>query len=283
MKIFLLNIIFIPFFLNAQTANRFFYELIFKPQKNSEATEKAYTILDITDKGSIYQDYTYYSQDSLISAKIEARQKNGVYYDLSASLKKPSIPYKIIKEYPSMRQKYQEYLLEANFSYPLSTTLQWKILPEKEKIGEYDTQKAEVDFGGRKWTAWFSKDIPFQDGPYKFYGLPGLIVRISDSSQNYSWTLKGNKKIENYSEISLAEKQLPNSEKLIEITPEKFLKVQTAYKKDPLSSLRGMFPEDMMNKPYNDGKTLSEFLKEQEKAIRKMYDNNNPIESVPEK
>ncbi|WP_262483507.1 hypothetical protein [Chryseobacterium sp. P1-3] len=44
-----------------------------------------------------------------------------------------------------------------------------------------------------------------------------------------------------------------------------------------------MFPEDMMNKPYNDGKTLSEFLKEQEKAIRKMYDNNNPIESVPEK
>jgi GLPGLI family protein len=35
---------------------------------------------------------------------------------------------------------------------------------EKQKIGEYEAQKATTEFGGRQWTAWFTEAIPFPDG-----------------------------------------------------------------------------------------------------------------------
>lgn len=36
-----------------------------------------------------------------------------------------------------------------------------------------------------------AKDIPFQDGPYKFRGLPGLIIKIKDQTHSHSFELKG--------------------------------------------------------------------------------------------
>ncbi|WP_262892927.1 hypothetical protein [Kaistella flava (ex Peng et al. 2021)] len=32
----------------------------------------------------------------------------------------------------------------------------------------YKVQKATTTFGGKKWVAYFTRDIPFTDGPYKF-------------------------------------------------------------------------------------------------------------------
>ena len=63
--------------------------------------------------------------------------------------------------------------------------IQWKILSEKTKIGEFEAQKAVTEFAGRKWTAWFYRGIAFQDGPYKFRGLPGLIVKLEDATQSH--------------------------------------------------------------------------------------------------
>jgi hypothetical protein len=71
----------------------------------------------------------------------------------------------------------------------------WKILPETMKIGEFNTQKATTEMYGRKWIAWFSTDLPFQDGPYKFHGLPGLIVKVEDITKSHIIELKGVKKL----------------------------------------------------------------------------------------
>lgn len=56
-------------------------------------------------------------------------------------------------------------------------------------ISGLQCKKATVDFAGRSYTAWFTMDIPISDGPYKFNGLPGLIVRICDSENEHSFTL----------------------------------------------------------------------------------------------
>ena len=72
-----------------------------------------------------------------------------------------------------------------------SEKINWKILNEKRKIKSFDVQKAESEFGGRKWIAWFTNDIPIQDGPYKFYGLPGMILEITDIGYNHSFKLIG--------------------------------------------------------------------------------------------
>jgi GLPGLI family protein len=50
-------------------------------------------------------------------------------------------------------------------------------------------QKATTDFKGRQYTAYFAPNIPFNLGPYKFDGLPGLITQLKDSELNYIFNL----------------------------------------------------------------------------------------------
>ncbi|WP_081414005.1 GLPGLI family protein [Chryseobacterium daeguense] len=47
-------------------------------------------------------------------------------------------------------------------------------------IGGYKCNKASVSIGGKKFIAWFTHDIPISDGPYKFRGLPGLILKLNE-------------------------------------------------------------------------------------------------------
>jgi|GEM_PF-1275408 len=67
--------------------------------------------------------------------------------------------------------------------------IKWTILNDTASISNLLCQKAECDFGNRHWIAWFATSLPFSDGPYKFCGLPGLIIKISDSKNSYDFSL----------------------------------------------------------------------------------------------
>ncbi|MGZ5274140.1 MAG: GLPGLI family protein, partial [Kaistella sp.] len=128
------------FALNAQeTANRFFYELNFKPKKDSARTEKVMMILDITKDKSIYRDYTMVAQDSIMKIQVEAMQKSGVFKDLSKMVTMPKFSEKINKFYPDMKIQYVERISSGftpiNIGYNDDTKLNWKISNEKAKIG----------------------------------------------------------------------------------------------------------------------------------------------------
>ncbi|PKF75188.1 GLPGLI family protein [Chryseobacterium sp. PMSZPI] len=268
-----------------ETANRFFYELTFKPKKDSAKLDKLITILDITPKKSIYQDYTIPSQDSIIKIAVEEMEKTKTWKDVSKLIRMPKFSYKIIKTYPEMKEQYIDRVSMNLFGYDDAIKFNWSISPEKEKVGEYNTQKATTEFGGRKWTAWFSTDIPFQDGPYKFYGLPGLIVKIEDSEKNYSWKLSGNKKINNYEEMSYSDKVnakygVPHT--VTPTTKEKFEKAYASFKQDPMAEVRQRVTPEMMNsKMPGSDITVGDALKKQEKMVKDFFNaNDNPIESV---
>lgn len=68
---------------------------------------------------------------------------------------------------------------------------QWEISDETKEVLGYECQKAECDFRGRNYTAWFTPEIPVSDGPWKFSGLPGLILEISDAQGHYSFMASG--------------------------------------------------------------------------------------------
>ncbi|MDH6254129.1 hypothetical protein M2347_003856 [Chryseobacterium sp. H1D6B] len=76
---------------------------------------------------------------------------------------------------------------------PVSTNkpnqLNWIIKDEKKTIEGYKSQRAEVNYKGRQWVAWFTNDLPFQDGPFIFNGLPGLILTVE--SDEYKFDLLG--------------------------------------------------------------------------------------------
>ena len=59
---------------------------------------------------------------------------------------------------------------------------------ESKKIGNYDCRKATTTFRGRNYIAWYTVDIPTQFGPWKFNGLPGLILEVYDETNRYHWT-----------------------------------------------------------------------------------------------
>lgn len=266
-----------------ETANRFFYELTFKPKKDSAKLDKQIAILDITPQKSIYQDYTVPSQDSIIKLAVEEMEKAKTWKDITKLIRMPKFSYKIIKTYPDMKEQYIDRVSMNLFGYDDNVKFNWNILSEKEKVGEYNTQKATTEFGGRKWTAWFSTDIPFQDGPYKFYGLPGLIVKIEDSEKNYSWKLSGNKKIENYEEMSYSDKinakyGIPQT--VTPTTKEKFEKAYAGFKQDPMAEFRQKVTPEMMNmKMPGSDMTIGEMGKRQEKIAKDFFNaNDNPIE-----
>ena len=68
---------------------------------------------------------------------------------------------------------------------------QWQISDSVKTVLDYACQKAECDFRGRRWTVWFAPDVPVSDGPWKFGGLPGLILEAYDRGKQYHFIIVG--------------------------------------------------------------------------------------------
>ena len=79
----------------------------------------------------------------------------------------------------------------TNWKYEESIdTPRWEITDSVMVIDGINCAKATADYRGRKWTAWFAPEIPFNEGPWKLWGLPGLIVRAYDSRGHYRFEAK---------------------------------------------------------------------------------------------
>ena len=69
--------------------------------------------------------------------------------------------------------------------------MDWTFTEETDTILGYACSKATTTFAGRDYTAWFSTEVPLPFGPYKFGGLPGLILKIQDNELQYIWEAIG--------------------------------------------------------------------------------------------
>lgn len=268
--------------LNAQnSANRFFYELTFKPNKDSVKLEKEMMVLDIDQNKSLYQSYEKIQIDSIAGIMIKEASKTGFPDFKRIGNRRIRFTHQISKSYPIREVVYKDRISMDHYSFRENPKLDWKISDEKQKIGAYNAQKATADFGGRKWIAWFTTEIPFQDGPYKFYGLPGLIVKVGDEADNYSWELKGNKKTDHIAEASSLERLMNQTGLFVskEITKEKFTEKYEQYKKDPLAGIRQMLGQVPADVKVSDDFSLSKEMKAAEKQMKEyIAQNNNSIE-----
>lgn len=58
---------------------------------------------------------------------------------------------------------------------------EWSLFGGNYTILNYLCRQARTQYAGKDYTAWYAPDIPIPDGPWKFFGLPGLILKIEDS------------------------------------------------------------------------------------------------------
>jgi GLPGLI family protein len=62
------------------------------------------------------------------------------------------------------------------------TFIDWELSEITREIGGYKCQKATAKFKGREYEVWFTPDIPISTGPWKLWGLPGLILEGKDKT-----------------------------------------------------------------------------------------------------
>lgn len=80
--------------------------------------------------------------------------------------------------------------------------IDWKLVDEYKDIKGFVTQKAIGDFRGRTYTVWFTREIKVPYGPWKLFGLPGLILEAVDSREEVKMILKDLEICESYDKIS---------------------------------------------------------------------------------
>lgn len=69
-------------------------------------------------------------------------------------------------------------------------TPEWQFIPDDTiHLSGYSCNKAQTHYAGRNYTAWYSLEIPIPYGPFKFWGLPGLILKIEEESGLFIWEL----------------------------------------------------------------------------------------------
>lgn len=249
--------------LSMAQATRFVYQVSMvqdSTKVDDITTERAY--LDVDGQKSFF-----YSEASIKRDSIMQRMRLTKNFDRNQIQNlRTAIDYNIEKNLDDQTLNFIHRLGADQYAYTEKIPNTWKIIPETVMIDKYEAQKAEIHYGGRIWFAWFAQSIPLPDGPYKFGGLPGLIIKLEDSQHNYNFSLIETKKI--------ASSTLPQGRRQnINISKEKFVGLQKKFLKDPSTFLNAN--NNRRGRLLTDPKAMKD---RQQRIINEVKSKNNLIE-----
>lgn len=177
----------------------------------------------------------------------------------------PNITWIVYRNYPTGQTSF---LSDAMMDYyrisEPTVTPEWAICADTCTLLGYHCTKAETYFKGRHWTAWFTDDIPLNEGPWKLIGLPGLILKAEDAQKQFIFVTNGLEQTDGKEDITLVK----NYKKYEPVTQKQFDKInRTSSAADALKAagisisvsnvkVEGGDADDVLNKlkdvpPYN--------------------------------
>lgn len=250
------------------------YKIIYELKWKSTETDKDYqselTALIRNEKESYFESLAKFKYDSLKTSLVSQGYRN-----FPSPKEEWKLQQLVIKDLKSQTTTIEYEFFDKVYLTKYDCKPKWAIKEIKSKIFGYNVQKAETDFGGRKWIAWFTNEIPINDGPYKFFGLPGLILKISDSYENFIFEIKGLTK-----EQSNIEKRNAYTAK-VNLSPKQWDTFWEKYQKEPsmiFSNLND--PKATFSYVYNgknvDSREAKESYDKSEKAKIDWF--KNPID-----
>jgi GLPGLI family protein len=62
---------------------------------------------------------------------------------------------------------------------------QWTYIDTTKTINQYQCKLATKNFRGRSYNVWYTTDVRTNYGPWKFIGLPGLIIEAYDKKKEF--------------------------------------------------------------------------------------------------
>lgn len=166
------------------------YELTYREDTNHlDRAKTEQMMLLIGDDVSFFQSYTAYR----VLKALRRAMKDGVFAK-QYNVKQEDIPryqYKVYKNHPEGKVTMMDrVLMSGTFLYEEDyPPMTWEYTEDTATIAGHFTQKAVCKYGGRTWEAWFAPELPFNDGPYLFCGLPGLIIKVADTQDHYRFEM----------------------------------------------------------------------------------------------
>lgn len=167
--------------------------------------------------------------------------------------------------------------------------IKWNIAQDTMSIEGVSCFKATARFRGRNWIAWFAPELPFQAGPWKLHGLPGLILTAHDERNEVIFSFAGFESVKNQERTR--EEKVENSPNGISLKMEgydefeiklpanavrtskkEFNKLEVAMKKDPKGFMETQMAGSGVTMTVVAGKPIGTA------ATSKPVVLNNPIE-----
>ena len=142
-------------------------------------------ILEIGNNCSYYSNYGYYRRDSIINVDFPNGLTN-LEHDKVWKKTRPKYDLSILKYKNEGKLAGFDCILMDYYTYeePIPQ-MKWTLLPESEDICGYKCYKAITNFRGRQWEAWYTDEIPLNNGPWKLGNLPGLILKAQDITNDH--------------------------------------------------------------------------------------------------
>ncbi len=168
----------------------FIYELVWKSDSlKLDKIKKEDMILQVKGEESCFQSMLKHDfENNMGDFESAVKSHKGVTTEMAQKIN-PTFDYRIFKA--SHTLKVEERIMRKPYTYEMDFDPgQWQIQAEQDSVAGFWSQKATVEHNGRSYIAWFTTEIPVADGPYIFYGLPGLIVKLQDTQDHYIFTLK---------------------------------------------------------------------------------------------
>lgn len=204
----------------------------FFERKDIETEEK---VLRIADHHSEFYGRWQRRRSEIVDSTMKTNCSVSETLSLINKYPRPRQFYAIYDNYPSQGMRIVTDKEYKTFSYQEKIEpIRWQILPRDTVVLDTPCQFATAMFRGRLWTACFAPSIPFQSGPWKLRGLPGLILYARDDTGMFSFDCIEIKKGEGLL-------QAPSLKKTIPTTREKFRKIRLEATADPEGYIKRRF------------------------------------------
>lgn len=204
-----------------------YYRLTFIKDTIDNISAEDIMILRLNKNKSIFFSENSYQLDSLLLSDKGDAIRMDILANGSGKYDKGVVSYSVLKDFSGKKLTFTDNVGGNHMKYEeIIPQFNWKLTNNRKKIGDYSCQKAICNFRGRTYEAWFTTEIPINNGPWKFHGLPGLIMEVYDTHNQYKF------------EFVFMDKKRANITLLprdyISTTRDKYLKALKNYIKDPV-------------------------------------------------
>jgi GLPGLI family protein len=229
--------------------------------------------LYIGKRSSAYRSYDNVLEQAEAKKQLQAALANSPDGNVNIRRNRRGSPSEYY-EFPNEKKlaRKEPLIMDTYLIDDVMPVMDWKISSDTATFGGLHCQKATAHFKGRDYTAWFCPDMPLHVGPWKFNGLPGVIVQAYDAKKDVQFMFDGVEKVvftPKTDDRPSGPKtdgpgprmitigggdggdpniiQLPND--AIKTTDKEFSKLQAALRKDPDAFVQSMMAARNANRP----------------------------------